>query len=245
MQNQEAALKSLENQVGQISQVLKSRPFGGFPSDTEVAKGVIHEQCKAMSTRSGKVLKTPTKNKQGETTIANSKVVEDTDNPAPVEENHNTPSEPEEAEITTATPQTKQPREDTPEEPRPASPFPERLKKQKQEYQYKKFFDILKQVHINLPLVEALQHMPNYAKFYKDMVSRKTRIGEFETDAAIEACLAMMHNKVSAKNTDLEALSYHAPLGTTTQPKPCVILVQASICCPNLSSRSLALEKPS
>ncbi|KAK8557920.1 hypothetical protein V6N13_008746 [Hibiscus sabdariffa] len=82
MRMQEAALKSLENQVGQISQVLKSRPLAGFPSDTEVAKDVIHEQCKAISTRSGKVLKTPTENKQGETTVANSKVAEDTDNPA-------------------------------------------------------------------------------------------------------------------------------------------------------------------
>ncbi|KAK8652156.1 hypothetical protein V6N13_061178 [Hibiscus sabdariffa] len=34
------------------------------------------------------------------------------------------------------------------------------------------------------------------------MVSRKTRIGEFETAAATEACLAMMHNKVPAKKTD-------------------------------------------
>ncbi|KAK8600810.1 hypothetical protein V6N12_050658 [Hibiscus sabdariffa] len=37
----------------QISQVLKSRPIGGFPSDTEVDKGAIHEQCKAISIRSG------------------------------------------------------------------------------------------------------------------------------------------------------------------------------------------------
>ncbi|KAK8624405.1 hypothetical protein V6N13_065750 [Hibiscus sabdariffa] len=79
VKNQEAALKSLESQVGQISQVLKSRPLGGFPSDTEVAKGVTHEQCKAISTRRGKVLKTPTENKQGEATVANSKAASDTD----------------------------------------------------------------------------------------------------------------------------------------------------------------------
>ncbi|KAK8601019.1 hypothetical protein V6N12_050864 [Hibiscus sabdariffa] len=160
MQNQEAALKSLENQVGQISQVLKSRPMGGFPSDTEVAK----------------------------------------DTPASAGEDHKSPSEPEEAE-TTAAPQTRQPRKDTLEEPRPPPSFPQMLKKQKQEFQYKKFFDILKQVHINLPPVESLQQMPNYVKFLKDMVYRKMRIGEFETVAATEACLAMMHNKVPAKKT--------------------------------------------
>ncbi|KAK9034868.1 hypothetical protein V6N11_076924 [Hibiscus sabdariffa] len=73
IQNHEAALKSLENQVGQISKVFNSRPIGGFPSDTEVTKGVTHEQCKAISTRSGKVLEPPTKSKQGEVTVANPK----------------------------------------------------------------------------------------------------------------------------------------------------------------------------
>ncbi|KAK8636830.1 hypothetical protein V6N13_064267 [Hibiscus sabdariffa] len=130
MQNQEAALKSLENQVGQISQVLKSRPMGGFPSDTEVTEGATHEQCKAISTRSGKVLKTPTENKQREATTAKSKVASDTDNPAPIDtlvsagEDHNVPTEPEEAEITTAAPQPKQPKEDTLKDPRPPPPFP-------------------------------------------------------------------------------------------------------------------------
>ncbi|KAK8548180.1 hypothetical protein V6N12_061098 [Hibiscus sabdariffa] len=40
MQNQKAALKSLKNQVGQIPQVLKLRPMGGFPRDM----GATHEQ---------------------------------------------------------------------------------------------------------------------------------------------------------------------------------------------------------
>ncbi|KAK8625863.1 hypothetical protein V6N13_057020 [Hibiscus sabdariffa] len=111
MQNQEATLKYLENQVGQISQVLKSRPIGGIPSDTEVAKGATHEQCKAILSRSGKVLKPPTKNKKRETTIANSKVASDTDIAAPadttvsVEKDHDILTEYEEAEIITAAPQ--------------------------------------------------------------------------------------------------------------------------------------------
>ncbi|KAL4312911.1 hypothetical protein GQ457_01G018570 [Hibiscus cannabinus] len=84
------------------------------------------------------------------------------------------------------------------EDIRPPPPFPQRLKKQKHDYQFKKFFDILKQVHINLPLV---QQMPNYAKFLKDMVTRKKQIEEFETAAATETCLALMHNKVPSKKT--------------------------------------------
>ncbi|KAK8670955.1 hypothetical protein V6N13_037567 [Hibiscus sabdariffa] len=141
-----AQISNLTNMVRQISQVLKSRPIGGFPSDTEVAKGATHEQCKAISIRSGKVLSPPTDNRKGETTIANPKAASDidipasADTPASVDEDHNIPFE---HETTSAAPQ---PRRNTSEEQRLPPPFPQRLKKQKQEYQYKKFFDILKQV---------------------------------------------------------------------------------------------------
>ncbi|KAL4376850.1 hypothetical protein GQ457_02G024720 [Hibiscus cannabinus] len=36
---------------------LNKRPLGGFPSDTEVAKGATHEHCKAFMTRRGKQLR--------------------------------------------------------------------------------------------------------------------------------------------------------------------------------------------
>ncbi|KAK8516824.1 hypothetical protein V6N12_049536 [Hibiscus sabdariffa] len=200
LQNHDATLKSLETHVGQIFQILSSRPIGGFPSDTEVAKGATHEQCKAMTTRSGKIL-TQTSNKRG--TAASPSAAIDTpaeaDEPAQTSEDqcdpHNTTKGESSAESSHAKP-------DKSEEIRPPPPFPQRLKKHKQDYQFKKFFDILKQVHINLPLVEALQQMPNYAKFLKDMVTRKKRIEKFETAAATETCLTLMHNKVPAKKTN-------------------------------------------
>ncbi|KAL4366212.1 hypothetical protein GQ457_05G025350 [Hibiscus cannabinus] len=85
MQNQEDALKYLENQIGQISQVLNTRPVGGFPRDIEVAKGSTHEQCKGITTRSGKSLSTPNKSKQGGETIANPNATTVTDNPASID----------------------------------------------------------------------------------------------------------------------------------------------------------------
>ncbi|KAL4280617.1 hypothetical protein GQ457_03G019350 [Hibiscus cannabinus] len=45
------------------------------------------------------------------------------------------------------------------------------------------------------------------------MISRKRRIGEFETDAATETCLAMMHNKVSAKKTDPGSFTIQCSIG--------------------------------
>ncbi|KAK8990157.1 hypothetical protein V6N11_008672 [Hibiscus sabdariffa] len=136
--------------------------MGRFPSDTEVAKGPIHEQCKAITT-SGRTLKTPIKNDQGEEAASNPSTKTapespaEADTPAEEEEDQEITSKPKEAGSTAASPHIKLPRTDKLEEMRPPPPFPKRLKKQKQEYQFKKFFDILKQVHINLPLVEALQ----------------------------------------------------------------------------------------
>ncbi|GJY85074.1 reverse transcriptase domain-containing protein [Tanacetum coccineum] len=49
----------------------------------------------------------------------------------------------------------------------PPVPFPRRLRKEKEEAQQKKFLENLKQLHINLPFIEALARMPKYAKFLK------------------------------------------------------------------------------
>ncbi|KAL4383998.1 hypothetical protein GQ457_15G015910 [Hibiscus cannabinus] len=153
LQNEDATLKSLETQVGQISQILNTRLVGGFPSDNEVPKGATHEQCKAISTRSGKVLE-PT-NKQRGTTAAHTNTSAVTDNPAKVDipseadEDPINPTETREVGSTIETSQPEQTRSEKLEEIRPPPPFPKRLKKQKQDYQFKKFFDILKQTKGN------------------------------------------------------------------------------------------------
>ncbi|KAK8972450.1 hypothetical protein V6N11_025555 [Hibiscus sabdariffa] len=211
LQNHDVTLKSLETQVGQISQILNTRPIGGFPSDTEVAKGATYEQYKAITTRSGKILE-PTSQQGG--TAANSSAAIDApakaDEPAKAEEDHNDPTNTHTGESSAEPSHIKS---NKLEKIRPPPPFPQRLKKQEQDYQFKKFFDILKQVHINLPLVEALQQMPNYDKFLKDMVSRKKRIEEFKTAAATETCLALMHNKVPAKKTDPGSFTIECSIG--------------------------------
>ncbi|KAK8617986.1 hypothetical protein V6N13_080886 [Hibiscus sabdariffa] len=168
----------------------------------------LETQCKAITTRSGKIL---TSNQGG--MAANPSPATDTPaeavDPAQAIEDHSIPH------TTTgeSSAESSHAQSGKPEEIRPPSPFPQRLKKQKQDYQFKKFLDILKQVHINLSLVEALQQMPNYAKFLKDMVTRKKRIEEFETAAATETCLALMHNKVPAKKIDLGSFTIECFIG--------------------------------
>ncbi|KAK8649409.1 hypothetical protein V6N13_130138 [Hibiscus sabdariffa] len=92
LQNHDATLKSLETQVGHISQILSSRPIGGFPSDTEVAKGATHEQCKAITTRNGKIM-VQTSNQRG--TAASPSAATDTpvevESPATADKDHGDP----------------------------------------------------------------------------------------------------------------------------------------------------------
>ena len=52
--------------------------------------------------------------------------------------------------------------------------------KKDKERQYKRFIDIFKQLHINIPFSKALEHMPTYAKFMKDLLMKKKIIMDDE-----------------------------------------------------------------
>ncbi|XP_070031760.1 uncharacterized protein [Nicotiana tomentosiformis] len=79
---------------------------------------------------------------------------------------------------------------------RPPPPFPLRLQKVKDNAAYKKFLDILKQVQINILLVDILQEVPKYAKYIKDIVANKNRLTEFETVACTEECSSKIQSKL-------------------------------------------------
>ncbi|GJT99036.1 reverse transcriptase domain-containing protein [Tanacetum coccineum] len=66
--------------------------------------------------------------------------------------------------------------------PKPYKPkilYPQRLRKEKMEAQYKKNFNMIRAVRINIPLVEVLAGMPNYGKFLKELISNKHKIEQF------------------------------------------------------------------
>ena len=58
----------------------------------------------------------------------------------------------------------------------PRSPFSQRLVKKTEDGKYRHFITMLKQISINVPLVEALEQMPGYAKFMKDLVTKKSSV---------------------------------------------------------------------
>lgn len=66
---------------------------------------------------------------------------------------------------------------------KPPPLFPQKLKKKEEKECFDKFIRLLKQVHINLLLIDVLQGIPKYTKYVKDIMANKRRLTEYETVA--------------------------------------------------------------
>ncbi|XP_062103125.1 uncharacterized protein LOC133814145 [Humulus lupulus] len=188
IQSQAASLRNLEMQLGQLANDLKNRPQGSLPSDTENPRRDGKEHCKEIR-GSGEPTSIQT---EGESSRKPAKEVTET---GPVD---------------TASGQQSVPVKSA---PKPPPPFPQRFHKQQQDGQFRKFLDVLKQLHINIPLVEALEQMPNYVKFLKDILTKKRRLGEFETVALTEGCSAMLKSKIPPKLKDPGSFTIPCSIG--------------------------------
>ena len=73
--------------------------------------------------------------------------------------------------------------------------------KKTEDGKYRRFITILKQLSINVPLVEALKQMSDYAKFMKDMVTKKRSV-TFEDDDKMQHCSAIATRSLLQKNED-------------------------------------------
>jgi len=57
----------------------------------------------------------------------------------------------------------------------PKAPFPDRLLAPKRGGKFEDILEVFKQVQINIPFLDAIQHVPSYAKFLKDLVTVKQK----------------------------------------------------------------------
>ncbi|GJU50100.1 DNA-directed DNA polymerase [Tanacetum coccineum] len=92
-------------------------------------------------------------------------------------------------------------------------PFPQRLKKEKEEAQQRKFLQNLKQLQLSIPFTEALAQMPKYAKFLKSLMSNKTRLEEAYTVTMNEICSAVLLNKLPLKEKDPGSFTIPCDIG--------------------------------
>ena len=81
-------------------------------------------------------------------------------------------------------------------EEKPIVPYPQRTRIRQLDQQFNKFMGIFKKLHINIPFVEALEQMSGYVKFMKDILSKKRKLGDYETVAFLEECNAILQKKL-------------------------------------------------
>jgi hypothetical protein len=58
----------------------------------------------------------------------------------------------------------------------PVLPFPHAMTKQRKVNHNSEIFETFKQVRINIPLLDAIKHVPSYAKFLKDLCIVKRKL---------------------------------------------------------------------
>ncbi|GJV59602.1 reverse transcriptase domain-containing protein [Tanacetum coccineum] len=95
--------------------------------------------------------------------------------------------------------------------PRQSSiPFPNRVRKEKEEAQQRKFLENLKQLHINILFIEALVQMPKYAKYLKSLLTNKSRLEEACTGdlflATARAMIDVFNKKITLRVGDDEVI---------------------------------------
>ncbi|XP_070026033.1 uncharacterized protein [Nicotiana sylvestris] len=91
--------------------------------------------------------------------------------------------------------------------------YPQSLTKQNNENQFKKFIDMMKSLSINVPLVETLEQIPRYAKFMKDLVTKK-RSMNCETIKMTHQVSAIVHS-MAPKLEDPGAFTIPCTIGST------------------------------
>ena len=184
--------------MGQIANLLTKRQPGSLPSNSEVnPRRDENEHVKAVMLRSGKELE-----RQGK-----SPVIEEVETEKVIQPSQNDDADKEQ-------PQEKQSVRNTTEaRDNPPIPYPQRLKKNKLDKQFTKFMEVFKKLHINIPFADALEQMPSYVKFMKDILCQKRRLADFETVNLTEECSAILKRKLPQKLKDPGSFTIPCTIG--------------------------------
>ena len=193
--NSSASLKNLETQVGKLALNMPNQSKGTFPSDTQKNP----KDCMAIQLRSGKDLSSNKKTERKEETEAEKEETKK-------EEQKNSQIE----QLKGSNDHKK--KEGVPAYT-PAVPFPQRLQKSRREEQFSKFLDIFKKIEINVPFVEVISQMPLYAKFLKDILSKKRKIAEEGIVNLTTTFSAIIQQKLPAKMKDPGSFTIPCSIG--------------------------------
>ncbi|KAL0445897.1 UNVERIFIED_CONTAM: hypothetical protein Slati_1717600 [Sesamum latifolium] len=163
--------ENLKVQMGQLVSIVAGRKEGQLRSDTEKNP---KEQVNAITLKNGKTL--------GEKPLKEQ--VEETPDQRKEEPKEETKGSPLKLNLDTIP---------------PYIPYPKRVLKANLDKQFGKFLEILKKIHVNILLIDALSQMPSYAKFLKEVISNKRKWENGETVKLNEECSTILQNKLPPK----------------------------------------------
>ncbi|XP_057723972.1 uncharacterized protein LOC130939923 [Arachis stenosperma] len=92
-------------------------------------------------------------------------------------------------------------------------PFLQKLYQEEKDKQFAHFADYLRTLEIKIPFAEALEQIPSYAKFMKDILSHKKGWRETQTVLLTEECSAIIQNSLLEKLKDPGSFMIPCTLG--------------------------------
>ena len=177
-----ASLKNLETQIGQLALTQKNQMKDAFPSDTKKNP----KDCMAVQLRSGKELdqekSEKDKGNKGERSLGNAESLEKERKMERQQEEERSKKKGQNS--------------------MPAVPFPQRLQKSRIEEQFARFLKTFQKLEISMPFTEVVTQMPLYAKFLKEILSKKRRIVEEGVVNLTATCNAVIKKNLPEKMKD-------------------------------------------
>ncbi|KAK1419647.1 hypothetical protein QVD17_28881 [Tagetes erecta] len=193
LKSQQSAFLDLQRVVGEVSKKLDQNQVGPFSANTYTNQNA---HAKAVTTHSGR---------GGEREVTPPEDEEEMDAEIEME----TPGGTQKRVIPASTASNgefvekkREVEKKIPEVDLTRVPYPERLKNQKYAKDYGHFLELFKQLKVNLPFIEALQHMPRYAKFLKDLLSNKKKLEDLSSVSLNAHCSAVVQSKLPEKLAD-------------------------------------------
>ncbi|CAJ2637538.1 unnamed protein product [Trifolium pratense] len=93
-------------------------------------------------------------------------------------------------------------------------PYPRKKKAKANDHQqFKKFMKMLHDLQINIPFAEVLEQMPVYAKFMKELMTKKRKPLDDDTVEMTEECSAIIQKKLPQKKKDPGSFTIPCSIG--------------------------------
>ncbi|XP_047251339.1 uncharacterized protein LOC124886562 [Capsicum annuum] len=233
------SIKQLEKQMSQLSAALNQKKCKKFPSNI-VHNPRNNSSCMTVTKQSGKVLPGPSVGnvvieedvEHKESYLVDSEKLDGIDisfNHQHVDELEKRKDKEKEAALTTL--------------PKLLPSFPHRLKKKADNTKFSKFMAMLKQLTVNVSLVEALEKMSGYMKFMKDLVMKKREVC-YEPVDNLHHCSAISTRSLVQKKVDPGSFTIPCTIGSLDSAMALCDLGASIILMPLVVNKNLCLGDP-